>query len=233
MKTSFLVLFSFLRSLFQTRAALHLENLALRHQLNLLRRTHQGRIRLNRAGRLFWVWLSRVCSAWRSVLVIVKPDTVIRWHRKGFRLYWKWKSKRGPGRPEVPAEVRVLIRKMCLANPTWGAPRIHGEFLKVRIEVSETTGAKYIPRNRKPPSQTWRAVLNHHAQQLVSVDFFVVPTLSFSLLFGLVVLEHHGRRVVHFNVTAPPTAEWTAQQMLEAFPWDNAPRFPIRDRDGC
>lgn len=122
---------------------------------------------------------------------------------------------------------------MCLANPTWGAPRIHGELLKLGIEVSETTVAKYMPPNRKPPSQTWRAFLSNHAQQLVSVDFFVVPTLSFRLLFVLVLLEHRRRRVVHYNVTAHPTAEWTAQQMLEVFPWNSAPRFLIRDRDGC
>ena len=122
---------------------------------------------------------------------------------------------------------------MCLANPTWGAPRIHGELLKLGIELSETTVAKYVPRIRKPPSQTWRAFLTNHAQQLVSVDFFLVPTLSFRLLFVFVVLEHHRRKVVHFNFTTHPSAEWTAQQMLEAFPWDNAPRFLIRDRDGC
>ena len=166
-------------------------------------------------------------------MVIDKPETVVAWHRKGFRLYWKWKSKRGPGRPEVSAEVRALIRKRCLANPIWGAPRIHGELLKLGIELSETTVAKYMVRHRKPPSQSWRAFLKHHAQQLVSVDFFVVPTLSFRLLFVFVVLEHHRRRVVHFNVTAHPTAEWTAQQLLEAFPWDSAPRFLIRGRDGC
>ena len=211
MQTWLVSLLYAVRSLFETRASLQLEIIALRHQLNALRRTQRGRIQLNRADRLFWVWLSKFWSGWRSALVIVKPETVVAWHRKGFRLYWKWKSKRGPGRPEVSAEVRALIRKMCFANPIWGAPRIHGELLKLGIEVSETTVAKYMPRNRKPPSQTWRAFLKNHAQQFVSVDFFVVPTLSFRLLFVFVVLEHHRRRVVHFNVTAHPTAEWTAQ----------------------
>lgn len=233
MKTLFGAIFYVVRTLFLPRASLQLQIVALRHQLIVLRRSQRGRVQLNRADRVFWVWLSKIWSGWRSALVIVKPETVVAWHRKGFRLFWKWKSKRGPGRPEVSAEVRALIRKMCLANPIWGAPRIHGELLKLGIEVSETTVAKYMPRNRKPPSQTWRAFLKNHAKQLVSVDFFVVPTLSFRLLFVFVVLEHHRRRVVHFNVTAHPTAEWTAQQMREAFPWDSSPRFLIRDRDGC
>ena len=218
MKTLLGALFCAVRSLLEPRASLQLEMVALRHQWNVLRRSQRGRVQLNRADRILWVWLSKIWFGWRSALVIVKPETVVAWHRKGFRLCWKWKSKRGPGRPEVSAEVRALIRKMCLANPTWGALRIRGELLKLGIEVSETTVAKYMPPNRKPASQTWRAFLKNHAQQLVSVDFFVVPTLSFRLLFVFVVLEHDRRRVVHFNVTAHPTAEWTAQQLLEAFP---------------
>ena len=165
--------------------------------------------------------------------MIVKPETVIGWHRKGFRLYWAWKSKRGPGRPEVAAEIQNLIREMSMANPIWGAPRIHGELLKLGRNVSEATVAKYMVRSRRPPSQSWRTFLKNHAQQLVSVDFFVVPIRSFRLLFVFIVLAHHRRRVVHFNVTAHPPTAWTAQQMLEAFPWNQAPRFLIRDRDGC
>ena len=211
-----------------------MENFALRQQLNVLLRTRQGRVPLNRTDRIFWVWLSKVWSNWRSALLIVNPETVIAWHRKGFRLYWTWKSRsRSPGRPKVPQDVRDLIRKMSIANPIWGAPRIHGELLKLGIDVSETTVAKYMLRHHKPPSQTWRTFLKNHAQQLVSTDFFVVPTLNFQLLFVFVVLEHHRRRVVHFNVTDHPTAEWTAQQLREAFPYDKAPRFLIRDRDGC
>src|SRR5450759_3662751 len=220
MKTLFGSLFYAVRSFFVMRASLQLEIVALRHQLIVLRRSQRGRVQLNRADRVLWVWLSKIWSGWRSALVIVKPETVVGWHRKGFRLYWKWKSKRGPGRPEVSAEVRALIRKMSMANPIWGAPRIHGELLKLGINISETTVAKYMVRHRKPPSQSWKVFLKNHAQQLVSVDFFVVPTLSFRLLFVFVVLEHHRRGVVHFNVTTHPTAEWTAQQMLEAFPWD-------------
>ncbi len=198
-----------------------------------MRRSQRGRVQHNRADRVFWVRLARIWSDWRSALVIVKPETVVAWHRKGFCLYWKWKGKSGPGRPDISAKSRALIREMCLANPTWGAARIHGELLKLGMEVSETTVAKYMVRHRKPPSQLWQAFLKDHAQQFASVDFFVVPTLSFRLLFVFVVLEHHRRRVVHFNVTAHPTVAWTAQRIREAFPWDKAPRFLIRDRDGC
>jgi putative transposase len=165
MKTLFGSLFYAARSFLVPRASLQLEIVALRHQLNVLHRSEQGRLQLNRVDRLFWVWLCRIWSGWRSALVIVKPETVLAWHRKGFRLYWKWKSKCGPGRPEVSAEVRALIRKMCFANPTWGAPRIHGEMLKLGIEVSETTVAKYMPRNRKPPSQI-QAISNFPLQHM-------------------------------------------------------------------
>ncbi|MSO21526.1 MAG: transposase [Acidobacteria bacterium] len=234
MKTFFSFLFSSLQTFLASRASLQLEIVALRHQLNVLQRSQRGRIQLNRSDRLLWVWLSTVWSSWRSALVIVKPDTVLGWHRKGFRLYWTWKS-RGcrPGRPELSVAVRSLIRKMRLANPTGGAPRIHGELLMLGFEVSETSVAKYMGMHRKPPSQTWRTFLKNHAQQLVSADFFIVPTLNFRLLYVFVVLEHHRRRVVHFNITANPTAEWAAQQMREAFPFDTAPRFLIRDRDKC
>ncbi|MSO21263.1 MAG: transposase [Acidobacteria bacterium] len=234
MKTILSTLFFVVQSFFLRRASLQLEIVALRHQLNVLQRTKQGRIRFKTADRIFWVWLSNVWPGWKSALVIVQPATVIAWHRKGFRLYWTWKS-RGcrPGRPELSVAVRSLIRKMRLANPTWGAPRIHGELLMLGFEVSETSVAKYMGMQRKPPSQTWRTFLKNHAQQLVSADFFTVPTLNFRLLYVFVVLEHHRRRVVHFNVTANPTAEWAAQQMREAFPFDTGPRFLIRDRDKC
>src|SRR6202158_5510309 len=217
----------------RSRAALQLEVLALRHQLQVLQRTRPRRLRLAKADRWLWVVLLRVWTEWRTALVIVKPETVIAWHRRGFRLWWTWKSRRRMGRPTVTTEIRTLIRTMAQANPRWGAPRIHGELLKLGIDVSETTVAKYMVRHRKPPSQSWRTFLKNHAQQFVSVDFFVVPTLNFRLLFVFVILDHDRRRLVHFNVTDHPTAEWTAQQMLEAFPWDNTPRFLIRDRDGC
>jgi hypothetical protein len=174
---------------------------------------------------MLWVWLSRFWPGWRSALLIVKPETVIAWHRKGLRLYWTWKSRLPNGRPSVPQEIRDLIRMMSLANPRWGAPRIHGELLKLGIEVSQGTVAKYMVRHRKPPSQGWRTFLKNHVKDLASTDFFVVPTATFRLLFVFVVLSHNRRRPVHFGVTSHPTAEWTAQQLMAAFPWDSAPRY--------
>jgi len=165
-------------------------------------------------------------------LVIVKPETVIAWHRKGFRLFWTWKVRHGqPGRPAVPKDVRELIRRMSRENPLWGAPRIHGELLKLGIDVGETSVGKYLVRGRKPPSQTWRTFLENHVKTLVSIDFFTVPTIRFQILYVFLVLAHDRRRILHFGVTAHPTAEWTAQQLREAFPWDAAPRYLLRDRD--
>ena len=230
------LLYSFLAALgalFRSRMSLHLENLALRHQIGVLRRSAPKRAKLGLADRCLWIWLSRVWTEWRSALVIVKPETVIAWHRKGFRLFWIWKIRRGrPGRPGVPVEIRELIRDMSQANPLWGAPRIHGELLKLGIEVSQATVARYMVRHRKPPSQTWRTFLDNHVKQLVSVDFFVVPTVQFQVLYVFLALAHDRRRIVQCNVTAHPTAEWTAQQLREAFPWDSAPRYLLRDRDG-
>lgn len=215
---------------FRSRLALQAEILALRHQLNVLRRSTDARRQLRTSDRILWVWLSQLWSDWRSALLIVKPETVIRWHRQGFRLYWRWKSRRH-GRPDTGREVRELIRKMCISNPTWGAPRVHAELLKLGIDVSQSTVSKYMVTPRKPPSQTWRTFLKNHVKQLVSVDFFVVPTVSFRILFVFLVLAHDRRRVLHFNVTEHPTAEWTATQILQAFPWDTAPRYLLRDRD--
>ena len=221
-----------IRSCCRSRAALQIEIFALRHQLTVLKRSQRTRLRLNSTDRLLWVWLSRFWANWRSALLIVKPETVIAWHRRGFCWYWRWKSRQGvPGRPAIDLEVRKLIHKMSLANPLWGAPRIHGELLKLGIKVSQATVAKYMVRQRKPPSQTWRTFLNNHVKQLVSTDFFVVPTVAFRVLYVFVVVAHDRRRIVHFNVTAHPTSEWTAQQLVEAFPWGNAPRYLLRDRD--
>ena len=182
------------------------------------------------ADRLFWVVLSRLWSGWREILVIVKPETVIGWHRKGFRRFWTRKSRRGkPGRPPVSSEFRGLIRRMSRENPLWGAPRIHGELRMLGFEVSEAAVSKYMPRHPKPPSQTWRTFLENHVGCLASTDFFVVPTATFSLLFVLVVLRHERRRIVHIGTTAHPTAAWVAQQIREAFPWETAPRYMIRD----
>jgi len=164
--------------------------------------------------------------------MIVKPETVIAWHRRGFRLYWSWKSRHPPGRPSVSVEVIALIRKMSQANPRWGAPRIHGELLKLGFDLSEATVAKYMVRHRKPPSQTWRTFLANHMKDMVSSDFFVVPTVFFRVFFVFVILSHDRRRPVHAAVTEYPTAEWVAHQLLEAFPWDSAPHYLLRDRDG-
>jgi transposase InsO family protein len=221
-----------LTSMLKTSAQLRLENLALRQQLAVLRRSAPKRLKLTPADRIFWVWLRRVWSDWKSALMIVKAETVVAWHRKGFRLFWTWKIGRGkPGRPSVPQEIRDLIRMMSRNNPRWGAPRIHGELLKLGIEITEPTVAKYMVRHRKPPSQTWRTFLDNHLRSLVSVDFFTVPTVRFQVLYVFLVLAHDRRRILHFGVTAHPTAEWTAQQLREAFPWDSAPRYLLRDRD--
>jgi putative transposase len=206
----------------------HLEKLALRHQLGVLRRSVK-RPELTSADRLLWTWLCEVWSDWRSALIIVKPETVVAWHRKGFRLFWTWKVRRGqPGRPAVPKDVRELIRRMSRENPLWGAPRIHGESLKLGIDIGETSVGKYLAHGRKPPSQTWRTSLENHVKAMVSVYFFTVPTIRFQVLYVFLVLAHDRRRVVHFNVTAHPTAEWTVQQLREAFPFEQIPRYLLR-----
>jgi transposase InsO family protein len=167
------------------------------------------------------------------MLHALHPDTVVRWHREGFRRYWRWKSRRrGRGRPPVDKEIRKLIREMQSANVGWGAPRIHGELLKLGIEISQATVSKYMEHQRKPPSQTWRTFIDNHITDLASIDFFTVPTATFRILYVFLVLSHDRRRIVHFNVTVHPTAQWTAQQLVEAFPFDTAPRYLLRDRDG-
>jgi putative transposase len=224
-------LVAFLVSGLKQRRELALENLALRQQLGLLKRAHR-RPQLRRKDRLFWVWLSEIWTHWREALLIVSPDTVVRWHRKGIRLYWKWTSRRNPsGRPATSPKLRALIRQMAAANPLWGAPRIHGELLKLGIDLSQRTVSRLMPKHRQPPSQSWKTFLDNHVQELVSLDFFTVPTARFRVLFVLVLLSHHRRRVLHFNVTEHPTAFWTAQQMIEAFPEGSTPGYLIRDRD--
>ena len=218
-------------ALFAKRADLVAENLALRQQLIVLHRKAR-RPRLKTKDRMFWLWLARSWSRWRESLLLVKPATVVRWHRQGFKYYWAWKSRHQGGRPAVAPEVRGLIRRMSRANPLWGAPRIHGELLKLGIDLSQTTVAKYMTRRSKPSSPSWRAFLDNHLKDLVSIDFFTVPTVTFRILFVFLVLSHDRRRVLHCNVTEHPTAEWTGRQLVEAFPWDTIPRYLIRDRDG-
>ncbi len=221
----------FVRALIWPRASIAAENMALRQQLGVLRRSVK-RPRLKRGDRILWVWLSRLWRHWRSVLVIVQPETVIGWHRQGFRLYWRWRSRKKIGRPLIDGEIRQLIRRMAMENPTWGAPRIHSELRLLGHAIAQSTVATYMPRRRKPPSQNWRTFLDNHIRDIVAIDFFVVPTVHFRLLYCFIVLRHERRRVVHFNVTPYPTARWTAQQIVEAFPYDEAPRFVLRDRDG-
>ncbi len=223
--------FVFLRSILRSQTELAAENLALRQQLAILKEKAK-RPRLRPRDRVFWVWLSKLWSNWRSVLVIVQPRTVVRWHGQGFKLYWRWKSRaKKPGRPPIWREIRSLVRRVCRENPTWGAPRIHSELKLLGYDVAETTVDKYMIRDRKPPSPEWRAFLDNHLQDIVAIDFFTVPTASFRILFAFVVLRHDRRKVIHFNVTEHPTAEWTAQQIVEAFPGNEVPRFLIRDRD--
>jgi putative transposase len=232
MLTALMTLLATLSSIFRSRAALELENLALRHQIGVLRKAAAKRLKLTSADRLLWICLSRLWRGWRAALTIVKPDTVIAWHRAGFRLFWTWKVRCGqPGRPIISPEIRALIRKMRRENPSWDAPRIHGELLKLGINVGESSVSKYMVRSRKPPSQTWRTFLEIHAKQLVSIDFFTVPTIRFQVLHVFLVLAHDRRRILHFNVTAHPTAEWAGQQLREAFPFDQLTRYLLRDRD--
>ena len=219
-----------IKSLFGEWANLAFENIALRHQIAVLQRSVE-RPKIHRRDRILWSWLLRLWPRWRSALLIVQPETVISWHRRGFRLYWRWKSRRG-GRPQVDNEVRGLIRRMSRENPTWGAPRIQSELALLGHIVAESTVARYMTRSPKPPSQTWRSFLSNHMKQTAAIDFFTVPTVTFRVLFCFIVLSHDRRRILHFNVTEHPTQEWAAQQVVEAFPYEESPRFLIRDNDG-
>jgi putative transposase len=214
----------------RSRASLELELIALRHQVTVLRRQRPGRLRLFPTDRLLWTWLYRIWPQVLNTMVLVKPATVVQWHRKSFRLYW-WRRSRRLGRPRMSREIRDLIRKMSEANPLWGAPRIHGELLKLGIDVSQATVARYLPWRPKVPSPTWRSFLHNHLHDTAAVDMFLVVTARFQLLYALVVLGHERRKVIHFDITRNPTQGWLARQITEAFPWDTAPRFLLRDRD--
>ena len=222
-----------LRSVSEARASREAEILVLRQQLLVLSRKSRKRVHLRNIDRLILVWLCRLFPSVLDAVVIVKPETMLRWHRRGFRAYWRWKSWRRGGRPRIDRELRALIRRMCKENPTWGAPRIHGELLMLGIDVSESTVGRYMIRTGGPRSQGWKTFLRNHASGIASVDLFVVRTISFKLLYGLVILRHTRRRLVRIAVTNNPTAEWIAGQVTEAFPWDEAPRHLMRDRDGA
>ena len=214
---------------FKTRAQLEAEIVVLRHQLNVLRRRVPSKPKLAIADRLLFVWLYRLFPSTLKAIAIVQPETIIRWHRAGFRLYWRWKSGARGGRPRIPVEIRRLIRQMSLANRLWGAPRIHGELLG--IDIAQSTVAKYMARGGRGRSQTWKTFLHNHSTGIAAMDFLVVPTVGFKLLSILVILRHQRRRLISLTVTSNPTAEWIARQITEAFPWNEAPKHLIRDRD--
>ena len=216
---------------FKSKSRLEAENAALRHQLIVLRRKVQGRARLTNSDRWFFIQLYRWFPSILQVVKVVQPETLVRWHRAGFRRYWCWKSRPVGGRPQINAELCALIRRMSIENPLWGAPRIHGELLKLGFEVAQSTVAKYIVKRRGPPSQGWRTFLRNHVPEVAAMDLFVVPTIGFDLLYAFIIIRLDRRDLVWINVTTNPTAEWIARQLTEAFPWHEAPRYLIRDRD--
>ena len=220
-----------LASPFKSKLRLEAENAVLRHQLNVVRRRLPGRVRLTNHDRWFLIQLYRWFPSILQVLTIIRPETLVRWHRAGFCSYWRWKSRPQGGRPQIDTELRVLIRRMSMENPLWGAPRIHGELLKLGFEVAQSSVAKYMVKRRGPPSQGWRTFLRNHAPDIAAMDLFVVPTIGFDLLYAFVIVRLDRRDLVWINVTANPTAEWVARQITEAFPWDEAPHYLIRDRD--
>jgi transposase InsO family protein len=191
------------------------------------------RLQIKTKDRLFWIILFLFWKDWQDSLIVLKPETVVGWHKKDFRLFWRWKSRStSPGRPRINQEIRNLIYNMASSNPLWGAPRIHGELFKLGINISERTVSRLMPKHpRKPSSQTWRAFLKNHMVNTVSIDFFTVPTVTFRILFVIIILKNNRRKVIHFNTTEHPTAQWTAQQIVEAFPWDTVPKYLIRDLD--
>jgi putative transposase len=221
-----------IRVFFRRRADLALEILALRQQVAVFKRK-RPRPALHSLDRLFWTVLREVWPRWSDVLVIVKPETVVRWHRAGFRMFWRWKSRPSNGRPKVSAEIRALIRRLAMENPSWGAPKIHGELLKIGFEVAERTVARYLrnARRRGDPARRWLAFLANHREVIVAMDFFTVPTLSFQHLYCFFVIEHGRRRILHFNVTPHPTSDWVVQQLRQTFPEAGPYRYIILDRD--
>jgi hypothetical protein len=210
---------------------MQMQIIALRHQVAVYKQT-VSRPQLRPTDRLFWAWFSRLWPNWQTALEFVQPRTVLAWQKKRFRAHWRRVSQSGKsGRPAIPKEIRDLIRDMSQANPLWGSSRIVGKLHKIGIDVAKSTVEKYRVRPRKPPSPTWRTFLTNHVKDVVACDFFTVPTVTFRVLFVCVILAHERRRIVHFNVTEHPTAQWTAQQIVEAFPWDEAPQYLLRDRD--
>ncbi len=226
--------FQSLRSIFDSGIDLALENVALRQQLVTFKKGNP-RPKLNRFDRIFWVWMRRLWGKWLNALIIVKPETVVRWHRKGFKLYWKFISYRGKkkGKQKIDKEIRILIKIIANENPTWRAPRIHGELLKLGFNVSERTVSRYLPK-REPDGdkiKKWMAFLNNQRKGIAAMDFFIVPTLFFKRLYCFFIIHHDKRKILHFNVTFHPTAEWVIQQLENAFSINSIPRYMIFDRD--
>jgi transposase InsO family protein len=219
-------------ALFKSKNRLELENAALRHQVVVLQRKVRGRIGFTNRDRLFFILLYRWCPSVLKAMMIVRPETVVRWHRAGFRRYWRWKSRGRGGRPPIGAELRALIRRMSVENVLWGAPRIQGELLKLGFVVAQSTVARYMAKNDDPSGQSWSTFLRNHAPRIAAMDLFVVPTIGFVQLYVLVIVRLTRRELVWINVTRHPTAEWIGQQITEAFPWNEAPRYLIRDQDG-
>jgi hypothetical protein len=219
--------------LFKSRARLEAEILLLRHQLNVALRHAPPRFRLRGGDRAFMVWMVRLWPSLLDLVQVVQPETVLRWHRAGFRIYWRWKSRKGVGRPRIDRGLRDLIRRMSQENPLWGASRIHGELLMLGFEVAQSTVSRYMARGRRPPSQSWKTFLRNHADAIAGVDLCIVPTVTFERLFAFLVIGHDRRRLLRIEVTKHPTAEWLARQITEAFPWVTAPSYVIRDNDGA
>src|ERR1700704_172932 len=224
---------TYVANLFKSRRRLEVENLFLRHQLNIALRRRLPRLRLRGSDRALLLLVAGLGPSLPGLARVVKPATILRWHRAGFRTYWRWKSRGRAGRPRIERELRDLIRRMNTENPLWGAPRIHGELLKLGFEVAESTVSKYMIRRRGPPSQSWRTFLRNHAEAIAAIDPCVVPILAFERLFAFLVLGHGRRQLLWFAVTRHPTAEWLARQITEAFPWASAPAYLVRDNDGA
>jgi transposase InsO family protein len=217
---------------FTSPRRLEAEILVLRHQLNILqqRRPHRH-LHLSWVDRALFIWLYRRCPRILEAVTIVRPKTVVRWHRKGFAAYWRWKSRSPGGRPRIAQEVRDLIRRMSLENPLWGATKMHGELLKLGIRVAQSTVSIYMVPRWGRPLQTWKTFIDNHAEGIASMDLFVVPTIAFQLLYAFLVLGHKRRQLLWFAVTRNPTTEWLAHQITEAFPWNTAPKYLVRDND--
>ena len=222
---------SLFAALFKSKSRLEAENVALRQQLSVLRREVHGRVQLTNSDRLVFVQLYRWYPSILKAITIIRPETLVLWHRAGFRRYWRWKSRCMGGRPPISAEVRALILQMSVENRLWGAPRVHGELLKLGFTVAQSTVAKYMARKSDPSGQSWGTFVHNHVPQIAAMDLFVVPTLGFNLIYALVIVRLARRELVWLNVTAHPTAEWIARQITEAFPWNEVPRYLIRDRD--